>query len=103
MGDPAGKKAAGDNRSIWKIASISTATPRGRAAALTAARAWRPLSPNTSTIRSEQPLTTSGWSVKSGVDATKPVSFTTRAMRSSDPAAARACASSDSPQARALR
>ena len=61
----------------WKIASISTATPRGRAGALTAARAWRPASPKTSTIRSEQPLMTSGWSVKPGVEFTKPVSLTT--------------------------
>src|SRR5690606_13589866 len=82
-------------------ASISTATPRGRAGAETAARAWRPRSPNTSTIRFEQPLITSGWSVNSGVELTKPASLTTRVTRSSEPSAARACASSARPQARA--
>jgi hypothetical protein len=57
---------------------------------------------NTSTSRSEAPLTTLGWSVKSGVQLTKPVSFTTRFSRSkSPPQAARACAISDSAQVRA--
>ena len=49
---------------------------------------------STATMRSEAPLITLGWSVKSAVELTKPVSLTTRTMRSrSPPQAARACAS----------
>ena len=57
--------------------------PRPRSSAAggrrpTAERACRPASPNTSTIRSEQPFTTWGMSKKSGPACTKPPSFTTR-------------------------
>src|SRR3546814_1134870 len=78
---------------ICTTASTSTATPAGRPAAETAARECLPLSPNTSTMRSEAPFTTFGWSVKSPVELTKPVSFTTRCPRSrSPPQAALTCA-----------
>ncbi len=57
--------------------------PPGRVCADTALRAPTPASsPNTSFISSENPLITFGWSVKSGVELTKPVSFTTRTIRS---------------------
>jgi len=60
-----------------------------------------PLSPNTSTNRSEQPLITLGWSVKSGVPFTMPSSFTTRLTRSRLPSSAFITASSASPTERA--
>src|SRR5690606_35728499 len=94
--------ARGGHHATWNTASISTATPSGRAGAETAARAWRPASPKTATMRSEQPLITLGWSVKSGVEFTKPPSFTTRTIRSrSPPRAARAWARRLRPQRRA--
>ena len=43
----------------------------------TAARVCFPLSPKTSTIKSEQPLTTLGWSVKFGAALTIPVTLRT--------------------------
>ena len=42
---------------------------------LTAALACMPLSPNTEAIRSEAPLITLGWSVKSSVELTNPVNL----------------------------
>ena len=42
----------------------------------TAARAWRPLSPNTSTNRSLAPFATFGCSVKPAADATNTLTFT---------------------------
>ena len=51
-----------DNYSLStsKIASTSTATPKGSEFVPTAERAWTPLSPNALTNKSEQPLTTAG-------------------------------------------
>ena len=46
-------------------ASTSIAAPAGSEATLTAARAWRPASPNTATIRSDAPFTHFGASVNS--------------------------------------
>lgn len=66
------------HHSISKMASISTATPRGRAGTETAARAWRPLFAKDLHHRVEQPMITSGWSVDSPVELTKPPSLTTR-------------------------
>src|SRR5690606_17973550 len=57
---------------ILAVNSTSTAAPRGSSATPTAARAWRPRSPRTSTRRSEAPLITFGWPVKPGAEATKP-------------------------------
>jgi len=51
-------------------------------------RAWRPLSPNAATIRSEAPLSTFGPSRKSGAELTKPPSRTTRTTLSRSPRAA---------------
>ena len=50
--------------STSRIISISTGMPKGSSPIPTAERAWRPLSPNTSTIRSENPLITFGCSPK---------------------------------------
>ena len=78
MGDRARGKPGGGGHDVLscqgaiqassKSASTSVATPSGRAATPTAERAWRPFSPKTSTIRSEAPLTTFGWSVKAGAE-----------------------------------
>src|SRR3546814_20200639 len=57
------------------IASTSTAAFKGRQGTPTALRAWRPASPNTSTITSDAPLATFGWSVKDGAEATNAPSF----------------------------
>ena len=46
----------GRSQAISNTASTSTATLKGKLAALTAKRACRPLSSNTSTMRSEAPL-----------------------------------------------
>src|SRR5690606_16109482 len=51
----------------WTIISNSTAAPRGRVLTPTAARAWRPASPNSSPKSSEAPLMTWGCWVKSSV------------------------------------
>ena len=64
-------------------------------------RAGRPLSPNTCTNRSVQPLITSGCSPNSGTALTMPSTFSTVSMRSSEPAAARMLASRFSPHSRA--
>ena len=52
--------------------------PKGSSPIPTAERAWRPLSPNTSTIRSENPLITLGCSPKPSAEFTMPSTFTTR-------------------------
>ena len=84
---------AGRLHVISNIASTSTATLRGSEPAPTAARACLPVSPNTCTIKSEAPLTTSGCCVKPGIALTKPVSLTQRLTRSrSPPQASRSCA-----------
>ncbi len=57
-------------------ASTSTAAHRGRLATPTAVRQCSPLSPNTSIIRSEAPLTTKGTLSKFGTQLTKPPSRT---------------------------
>src|ERR1019366_3367017 len=73
-----------------KIASSSTAAPRGSCATPTALRACRPRSvPSTETRRSDAPLMTSGCPVNVGALCTKPVSLTTATV-SSVPSAARA-------------
>ena len=58
--------------------STSTGTSSGSAATPTADRACLPASPNTSPSSSEAPLATLGCAVKSGVDATKTTTLTTR-------------------------
>src|SRR6056297_432291 len=79
---------------IWNTPSISTATPKGSEGAETAARACLPASPSASPMKSDAPLITAGCWVKSAVELTKPVSFTTRTSRSrSPPQAALTCAS----------
>src|SRR5919106_508868 len=83
------------------MASTSTGTPRGRAATPTAARAWRPASPKTSPNSSLAALTTLGWSVKSGVLATNPVTLTTRRTPASSPSSALRAASRLTAQVRA--
>ena len=60
----------------------------GSAATPTVVRAWRPLSPNASTIRSEAPFITFGPSVKPGAELMKPPSRTTRVTLSRSPSAA---------------
>ena len=45
---------------IWNTPSISTATPKGREGADTAARACLPASPKASPIKSDAPLITAG-------------------------------------------
>jgi hypothetical protein len=61
-----------------KMASTSTAASNGNAATPTVVRAWRPLSPNAATIKSDAPFSTFGPSRKSGAELTKPTSLTTR-------------------------
>src|SRR5579883_3574264 len=61
-----------------KIASTSTATLAGSTLTPTAARAWRPASPKTSTMRFDAPFTTCGCCVKSSTELTKPPSRTQR-------------------------
>src|ERR1700730_10693342 len=73
--------------------STSTAASAGSEATPTVVRAWRPLSPNASTIRSEAPFSTFGPSRKSGAELTKPPSRTTRTTLSRSPSAALICAS----------
>ncbi len=76
--------------------STSTGASSGRTATPTALRAWTPASPKTSPTSVEAPFATAGCPVNDGSDATKTVTFTTRATRSSDPA-------TDWTAARALR
>src|SRR5665213_1675694 len=84
------------------IASTSQATLRGRDPAPTAARAWRPASPRTSTKRSEAPFATSGCCVNPGTAFTKAVTFTQRfTLSRSPPHAALICASTLMAQIRA--
>ena len=64
-------------------------------------RAWRPLSPKTSTIRSDAPFITFGPSVKPGAELMKPPRRTTRTTLSRSPSAALSCASRLIAQARA--
>src|SRR6185312_459672 len=81
--------------------STSTAASAGSEATPTVVRAWRPLSPNTATIRSEAPFSTFGPSRKSGAELMKPPSRTTRMTLSRSPSAALTCASRLMPQPRA--
>jgi len=67
----------------------------------TAERAWRPLSPNTSTMRSEKPLMTLGCSPKLSTAFTIPSTLTTRLTRSRLPRSARAEPSRLRPTSRA--
>src|SRR5215469_182738 len=60
------------------IISTSTALLKGSPAIPTAERACFPASPNTSTIKSENPFITFGWSPKSSAELTIPKTFTTR-------------------------
>lgn len=88
------------HHAISKMASISTATPRGKAGTETAARAWRSVAEDLDhQVRAA--IDHLAGSVNLGVELTKPPSRTTRFTRSSDPSAALACASSASPQPRA--
>src|SRR4029078_1824083 len=73
---------------ISTTASISTVMFPGSEPTPIAERAWPRILSKTSANRSEQPLTTFGWSLKVGVALTKPSSLTTRTMRPRSPAAA---------------
>src|ERR1700687_239887 len=81
--------------------STSMAASAGRAETPTVVRAWRPLSPNTSTIRSDAPFITFGPSVKPGAELMKPPSRTTRVTLSRSPSAPLTCARRLTAQARA--
>ena len=76
-----------------KMPSTSTAASAGNEATPTVVRAWRPLSPNAATIRSDAPFSTFGPSTKSGAELTNPPSRTTRTTLSRSPSAALICAS----------
>ena len=84
-----------------RIISISTGMPAGSEPMPTAERAWRPFSPNTSTIRSEKPLMTLGCSPKLSTAFTMPRTFTTRFTLSRLPSAVRAEPSRLMPTSRA--
>src|SRR5690606_10156446 len=58
------------------IPSTSTHTPKGSSATPTVDRAWRPLSPRTSTMRSEAPFMTAARLTKPGTALMKPPSRT---------------------------
>src|SRR5450830_1419402 len=81
--------------------STSKAASAGNAATPTVERAWRPLSPNTSTIRSEAPFITFGPSAKPGAELMKSPSRTTRLTLSRSPSAPLICARRLTAQARA--
>src|SRR5690606_36127130 len=87
---PSAGRGKGEGRTYASVSStwISTSTgaSSGSTATPTALRAWTPLSPRTSASSSLAPLMTPGWPVKSGAEATKPTTFTTRATRSRSPA-----------------
>src|SRR5690606_2719838 len=87
---PSACRGKGEGRTYASVSStwISTSTgaSSGSTATPTALRAWTPLSPRTSASSSLAPLMTPGWPVKSGAEATKPTTFTTRATRSRSPA-----------------
>src|SRR5688572_7238030 len=85
------------------VASISTAMLEGSDCMPTAERAPRPASPKASTIRSEKPFTTRGWSLKSSVACTIPRIRTKRLTRDSSPMAALIVASMHSPTRSAER
>src|SRR6266571_1144043 len=89
----AAAERAGAGQGASTMASTSTGTPRGRAARPTAERACLPASPKTSTSSSLAPLTTLGWSWKSGALATKPVTLTTLRTRERSPSSALSAAS----------
>src|SRR5262245_24880466 len=76
-----------------KAPSTSTAASSGSADTPTVVRAWRPLSPNAVTMRSEAPFITLGPSVKPAAELMKPPSRTTRATLSRSPSALLSCAS----------
>src|SRR5439155_15123406 len=72
-----------DGYSTSTTISISTGMPIGSSAMPTAERACRPIaSPKTSTMRSENPLITRGWSPKPSAEFTMPSTLTTRLTRS---------------------
>jgi len=79
-----GRELASNSR-IPSITSISTGMFPGSEPTPTAERACRPMSPNTATRRSEQPLITAGCSVNSGVAFTKPNTLITRVTRFREP------------------
>ena len=81
--------------------STSTGASSGSTATPTALRACTPLSPSTSPSSSLAPFSTPGCPVKSGAEATKPTTFTTRATRSRSPATDFTAASAFSAQVRA--
>jgi hypothetical protein len=64
-----------DNYNNSKIASTSTATPKGKLFVLIAALVCIPASPNIEAIRSEAPLITLGCSIKLSEELTKPVNL----------------------------
>ena len=64
-GEPGGRRDR--HHATSKIASTSTAQSSGNSATPTVVRACRPLSPSTSTIRSEAPFITAGSAAKSGM------------------------------------
>src|SRR5262249_22982182 len=95
------KRLHGDY-STSRIISISTGIPIGSSAMPTADRACLPMaSPKTSTIRSEKPLMTLGWSPNPSAELTMPSTFTTRFTRSRLPSAARVVARRFRPTSRA--
>jgi hypothetical protein len=69
----AGKSPQGTFSSA--INSTSTGAFSGNCATPTAERAWSPASPKTLPMSSEAQLTTSGWRLKPGAEATKPLTF----------------------------
>src|SRR5690606_10094493 len=87
---PSAGRGQGEGRAYALVSSTWISNPTGASsgstATPTALRAWTPLSPRTSASSSLAPLMTPGWPVKSGAEATKPTTFTTRATRSRSPA-----------------
>ena len=90
-----------DQALIEKMPSISTEIWPGSQPMRTAERPCLPLSPNTSTNRSDMPLATLGWSLKSGTALTMQSIFTERFDAISEPSAWRVAESSCSPTMRA--
>ena len=80
--------------------STSTGASSGSTATPTALRACTPLSPSTSPSSSLAPLMTPGCPVKSGAEATKPTTLTTRSIRSRSPTTDLTAASALSAQVR---
>src|SRR6266568_3206800 len=78
---------AGHDQATSNSPSTSTAASSGSDATPTVVRACRPLSPNTSTIRSEAPFMTLGPSRNVGSELMKPPSRTTRTILSRSPSA----------------